>query len=81
MTKDETMAILEKFFYECLHFRERELNVDSDLSREAYINAIEEIPSVDPNRKNGQKLNPEWVAEFRRYRLMDCWGKEWEKHL
>lgn len=76
MTKEETMSVLEKFFGECLRFWERTLNVDSDLSNEAYKHAIEEIPTHYPYSPQGELLNPEWVAEFKRYRLMDCYGKD-----
>lgn len=81
MTKQETMEVLEKHFNDCLRYWERELKVDSDLSNEAYIHAISEIATTDPRKPCGEKLNPEWVAEFRKYRLMDCYGNEWEKHI
>ena len=80
MTKDETMAVLEKHFNSCLRFWERTLKADSDLSKEAYKHAIDEIATRDPRHMNGEVLNPEWVAEFRKYRLMDCYGKDWEKY-
>ena len=81
MTKEETMAVLEKFFNECLLFWERELKVDSDLSNEAYIHAIKEIPNHYPYSPNGEELNKDWVAEFKKYRLMDCYGTDWERYL
>ena len=81
MTKEETMRLLERFFKECLAYWERTLKVDSDTSREAYINAINDIPSTNPYSPNGKELNKEWVAEFRRYRLMDCYGKNWERYV
>ena len=81
MTKQETMKVLEKHFSDCLKYWERELKVDSDLSNEAYIHAIKEIPKHDPRVPAGEELNPEWVAEFRKYRLMECYGKEWKKHI
>ena len=81
MDKNETMALLEKFFGECLQYWERTLKADSDLSREAYINAIDEIPKTNPYKMSGEELNPDWVAEFRKYRLMDCYGKDWERYL
>ena len=80
MSREETMAILEKFFGECLRFWEKELKVSSDLDKEPFINAIKEIPSTHPYRMGGEKLNPEWVAEFTKYRLMDCYGREWEQY-
>lgn len=81
MNKEQTMQTLERFFYECLSFWERELKVSSDLDKTPYIKAIEEIPKRDPYSMNGELLNEEWVAEFRKYRLMDCYGKQWEKYL
>ena len=80
MNKEETMELLEQFFYECLRFWERTLKIDSDLSNIAYKNAIDEIPERNPYKKNGELLNKEWVDEFRKHRLMDCYGKDWEKY-
>lgn len=80
MTKEETMRLLERFFFECLRYWERALKVDSDTSNEAYINAINDIPSHNPYSPTGTELNQEWVAEFRNYRLMDCYGKEWKRY-
>lgn len=81
MTKEETMSVLEKHFNDCLRYWERELKVDSDLDKSAYKEAIREIATTDPRSPYGEKLNEEWVAEFRKYRLMDCYGKEWEKYI
>ena len=81
MDKNETMTLLEKFFGECLRYWERTLKVDSDLDRAAYVNAIADIPKTNPYKMSGEELNPEWVAEFRKYRLMDCYGKDWERYL
>ena len=81
MTKNETMALLKRFFGECLRYWERTLKVDSDLDKEPYVNAINEIPTNNPYKMAGEPLNPEWVAEFRKYRLMDCYGREWEKYV
>ena len=81
MQKEETMAVLERFFGECLRYWEKTLKVDSDLSNEAYKNAIDEIPHRNPYKMCGEELNPEWVAEFKKYRLMDCYGKDWERFL
>ncbi len=80
MSREETMNILERHFNDCLHFWEKELKVDSDLSNEAYVNAIDEIPTTNPFKMKGEKLNPKWVDEFRKSRLMDCYGKDWKKH-
>ncbi len=80
MTKQETMEVLEKHFNACLRYWERELKVDSDLSKEAYIHAINEIATTDPTKPSGEKLNPEWVTEFRNHRLMDCYGNGWEEY-
>lgn len=80
MNKEETMAVLEQFFGECLRYWERTLKIDSDTSNEAYKNAINDIPKRNPYKMNGEELNKEWVEEFRKYRLMDCYGKEWERY-
>ncbi len=76
MTKEETMRVLDRFFGECLKYWERTLKVDSDLSNEAYIRAIDDIPAYYPYSPRGEKLDPEYVSEFRRCRLMDCYGKD-----
>lgn len=81
MTKDETMKVLEDHFNGCLRFWEHELKVSSDIDKAPYIEAIREIATTDPRSPYGEKLNEEWVAEFRRYRLMDCYGKDWEKYI
>lgn len=81
MGKNETMEILEKFFGECLRYWERTLKVSSDESKEPYINAIEEIPTYNPYKMQGEKLNEEWVSEFRKYRLMDLYGKNWKNYI
>ena len=81
MNKEETMRILEQFFGECLRYWERTLKVDSDLSREPYERAIGDIPKNNPYKMVGEELNPEWVAEFKKYRLMDCYGKNWERYV
>lgn len=81
MDKQETMAVLERFFGECLRYWERTLKVDSDVSNEAYKCAIDEIPRTNPYKMSGEELNQEWVEEFRKHRLMDCYGKDWEKYV
>ena len=81
MNKDETMRVLEKHFNDCLRFWEHELKVSSDLDKAPYKEAIREIATTDPRSPYGEKLNPEWVAEFKKCRLMDCYGKEWERYL
>ena len=81
MTKDETMKVLESHFNNCLRYWEKELKINSDIDKAPYIEAIREIATTDPRSPYGEKLNEEWVAEFRKYRLMDCYGKDWEKHL
>jgi len=80
MDKVETMTMLERFFGECLRYWERALKVDSDTSNEAYKHAIEDIPHHCPYSPNGEEINPAWREEFRRSRLMDCYGKDWERY-
>lgn len=75
LTREETMAVLERFFGECLKYWERTLEVDSDLSNEAFICAIRDIPSTYPYSMHGRDLDPAIVDEFRLYRYMDCYGK------
>lgn len=73
-------AILEKFFFECVRYWEKELNVSSDYSKEPYINAIKEIPTTYPYAPAGYALNTEIREKFIKSRYMDCYGKEWEKY-
>ena len=72
---------LERFFNDCLRFWERELNVDSDLDREPYINAIKEIPHYNPYVLHGELIDEDVRRRFIRHRLMDCYGRDWESHL
>ena len=78
--KDTQILTLEKFFGECLRFWERELKVSSDIDKQPYINAIKEIPSYDPYTPVGEQIDPNIRNEFVKYRLMDCYGNEWEKY-
>ena len=81
-SKAYQMGILEQFFGECLRFWERTLGVDSDLSQEPFINAMKEIPKYNPYKVQGELLDPDVVADFRRYRYMDCYGRDyWQQHL
>lgn len=79
LTREETMAVLERFFGECLKYWERTLKVDSDLSIEAYVNAIRDIPSTYPYSMHGRDLDAAIVDEFRISRYMDCYGREYAK--
>lgn len=80
MTKEEQKAVLEKHFNGCLRFWERELKTDSDLDKQPYINAIKEIPVVDPTCPCGKPLDKDIREEFIKSRFMDCYGKEWERY-
>lgn len=81
LSKEETMDVLDRHFKDCLKYWERTLGVDSDLSKEAYEHAIEEIPTNNPFKMQGEKLNEEWVEEFRQSRLMDCYGKNIPRNM
>lgn len=80
MSRAETMKILEQHFKNCVKYWEYNLGVDSDISNEPYKKAIDEIPEFDPTIPNGEKLNKKWVDEFRKYRLMDCYGYNWKDY-
>lgn len=67
-------------FMDCVRFWERELKTDSDMSKQPYINAIREIPVVDPRVPNGRKLDKDVREEFIKSRFMDCYGKDWERY-
>ena len=76
----EQFDILEKFFGECLRYWERELKVSSDLDKQPFINAIRDIPTHNPYKMQGELLDAETVKQFKKYRYMDCYGKDWEKY-
>ncbi len=80
MKREEQLAILERFFGECLRYWERELKTNHDIDKEPYINAIKEIPVNYPYTPNGEPFDKEVREEFIKYRLMDCYGKDWELH-
>ncbi len=80
MTREEQMAVLDHHFRGCLRFWEHELKTDSDLDRTPYINAIKEIPVVDPTCPNGEPLDKALREEFIKSKFMDCFGKNWERH-
>lgn len=79
-TKQEQYNILLEFFYECVKYWERFLKVDSDLDKQPYINALEEIPDVDPNVPFGKPFDKDVLENFTKDRYMDTYGKEWEKY-
>jgi hypothetical protein len=79
LTREETMAVLGRFFGECLKYWERTLKVDSDLSIEAYVNAIRDIPSTYPYSMHGRDLDSAIVDEFRISRYMDCYGRDYAR--
>ena len=81
-SKDYQQETLTQFFFECVRFWEHELKTDSDLDKEPYINAIQEIPKFDPYVPYTPKPIDEDVRkEFVKSRCMDCWGKDWETHF
>lgn len=80
-SKERQMEILERFFNECLRYWERTLKVDSDTDKQAYINAIEDIPHYNPYSMQGKQFDEEVRSQFRKYRLMDCYGTKWEQYM
>lgn len=80
MTREYQVKLLHKHFNDCLRFWEHELKIDSDLSKEPYINAIKEIPVVDPTCPNGEPFDADLREDFIVSRFMDCFGKEWSRY-
>ena len=77
---EEHYGILDQFFRECLRYWEHELKIDSDLDKQPFINAIRDIPTHNPYKVHGELLDTETVREFKKYRYMDCYGRDWEKY-
>ena len=78
---EEQKATLEKFFYECVRYWERELKTDSDLDKTPYINAIKEIPTTNPYLyKDSPKIDEEVRNDFVKARYIDCYGKDWREY-
>lgn len=73
--------ILEDHFVSCLRYWERTLNVDSDLSNKVYLHAIKEIPHRNPFSPCGDVIPEDIRNAFVKEKLMNCYGREWEKHL
>ena len=78
--EDKQIITLEKFFGECLRYWERELGVSHDVDKRPFINAIKEIPNYDPYSICGEPFNPKIRNDFIKYRLMDCYGRDWERY-
>ena len=77
---EEQYAILDRFFRECLRYWEHELKIDSDLDKQPFINAIRDIPNHNPYKVQGELLDTETVRQFKKYRYMDCYGRDWKKY-
>ena len=80
MEKQKQYEVLDKHFRGCVRYWEHELKTDSDLDKEPYIRAINEIPSVDPTCPNGEPLDEDVVESFKKSRYMDCYGKDWQRY-
>lgn len=80
MSRDEQYAVLDKHFRDCVRYWERELKADSDLDKRPYINAIKEIPVVNPLVMLGEPFDTELREDFIKSRFMDCYGKDWERY-
>ena len=80
MTREEQYTVLDKHFRNCVRYWEVTLKTDSDLDKEPYIQAIREIPVVDPFHMKGEPLDMELREEFIKSRFMDCFGRDWERH-
>lgn len=86
-SKEQTNHVLNRFWGGQLRFWEHEYGVSSDLNKTPAIEALTEMAALqltyDPNvafPKDENKLDKETVREFFKYRKMDIWGKDWEKH-
>ena len=72
---------LEKFFFDCVRFWERFLKISADESKEPYQRALDDLPQCNPFVIDGREpFNEGVLREFKRYRLMDTYGNDWEKH-
>jgi hypothetical protein len=80
MDKKRQYEILENFFIECVRYWERELNTDSDLDKQPYINAIKDIPMRNPYVPCGEPFDEDVLVEFIKHRKMDCYGNDWMNH-
>lgn len=79
-SKEEQYDTLDKFFRECVRFWEHELKTDSDLDNRPYINALQEIPKVDPNVPfDPRPIDSDVRERFVKHRCMDTYGKQWEE--
>ena len=87
MTIEQTMVELENFWNSNLRFWERELKVSSDESKQPMIESLTEFCRLQlefspnhPYSKEENRLDPDAVKEFIKFRKMDIWGKDWENH-
>ena len=80
-TKREQYDILFRHFMDCVRYWESRLNIDSDLSNEAYKRALNEIPTTHPGiAYNAPKIDDDVRNGFIKDRCMDTYGKfYWEK--
>ena len=72
--------ILMRHFFDCVRYWERTLKVSSDESSEPYKRALDELPRNNPFRMTGEPFDAEVLAEFKKSRLMDVYGRDWERH-
>ena len=81
-TKEEQKRVIEQFYFECVRYWEESLKTDSDLDKQPYINALKELPKQHPYTfKDAPFFDEDVREEFKKYRLMDIYGNDWESHL
>jgi hypothetical protein len=78
--KSKQQADLERFFNDCVRYWERTLKTDSDLDRQPFLNALNELPHCCPFVMNGEPFDDEVLRDFKKARLMDAYGLDWERH-
>lgn len=73
-------ADLEKFFFDCVRYWERTLKTSSDLDKQPYLNALDELPHNCPFVVSGEPFDMGVLRSFKKSRLMDAYGRDWERH-
>lgn len=80
-SREEQQTILLDFFNACVRYWERTLKIDSDLEKQAHINALEEIPTHDPRVPfNPPSFDEDVLEDFVKARYMDTYGRDWQRY-
>lgn len=90
VNKENTQAILERFYGNCLNYWKNNPKEKCD-ERESYRRALEydivELFNVnggclhDPFSPAGDVLDIDTVLDFIRYRCQDLYGNDWKEHF